>query len=143
MLREVTNTVQYKKPPRRWFTSAYFDLIVWYGNDNNIAGFELCYGKPNNEKALCWLEEKGYSHFKVNNGESEPLNQKMAPVYMTDKIFDKNSVLQIFIKDSKHLDQTVKKYIIEKNITNNFVKLEIEKNSTCKKRKFLKNILTF
>ena len=114
MLREVTREVQHKKPPQRWFTSAYFDLIVWYGAGNKIVGFELCYGKPHNEKALCWMKGKGYTHFKVNDGESEPLKHKMTPVYTADGIFDQDRVARRFIMESGNIDQSVSDYIFEK-----------------------------
>jgi hypothetical protein len=116
MLREVTNAVQHKKPPRRWFTSTYFDLIVWYGVGNQIVGFELCYGKPNKERALCWMDGKGYAHFKVHDGEHEPLKHKMTPVYVADEIFDKDKVCQVFIMESKNIDKDVSDYVIEKII---------------------------
>ena len=44
---------------RRWFFNNYFDLIIWYDNSNQIEGFQLCYDKENNEKALTWLKKNG------------------------------------------------------------------------------------
>ena len=37
---------------RRWIADEYFDLIVWYEDDQTIHGFQLCYDKPGRERAL-------------------------------------------------------------------------------------------
>ena len=42
---------------RRWFTDQDFDLFVWYEDESktNIVGFQLCYNKRGNQKALTWF----------------------------------------------------------------------------------------
>ncbi len=114
MLREVTHAVQYEKPRRRWFTSAYFDLIVWYGRDNDIVGFELCYGKPYTESAFCWLDGKGYAHFTVDDGEHEPFKHKMAPVFVNDEKLDKHGLSRAFFFESLMIDREVRDYVLQK-----------------------------
>ena len=46
---------------RCWITDDYFDLFVWYHADCTIHGFQLCYGKPTNERALTWTRIDGVS----------------------------------------------------------------------------------
>lgn len=42
MLREKEYVRQIKgEPRRRWFYDDFFDLIVWYGTDDSIIGFQL------------------------------------------------------------------------------------------------------
>jgi len=115
MLKEVKNVVQRQgEPRRRWFMSAYFDLIVWYDEGNDISGFELCYGKPTTEKALCWTNQRGYTHHKVDDGELEPLKYKMTPIYVPDGIFEKDAVSEIFLQESQCLEKAVKDYVLGK-----------------------------
>lgn len=69
---------------RRWFSDEYFDLIVWYrderrGDAGDMAGFQLCYDKEGQERALSWRREGGFSHDLVDTGEI-PGRSKMSPV---------------------------------------------------------------
>jgi hypothetical protein len=50
----------------------YFDLIVWYADDGRIHGFQLCYDKRGDERALTWTGEKGFQHHRVDDGDSFP-----------------------------------------------------------------------
>jgi hypothetical protein len=62
----------YGESNRRWISNDYFDLIVWYNPDAGIHGFQLCYGKPTRERALTWIEDRGFSHAEVDSGEQRP-----------------------------------------------------------------------
>jgi len=58
MLTEIRNARQVEGEGfRRWFTDDYFDLIVWYGDQNAMIGFQLCYDKQGKERALTWTVE--------------------------------------------------------------------------------------
>ena len=55
MLAEIRNARQIAGEDfRRWFTDEEFDLIVWYGDDRSLVGFQLCYDKQDRERALTW-----------------------------------------------------------------------------------------
>ena len=71
---------------RRWFSDEYFDLIVWYAREAQadstadvIAGFQLCYDKRGQERALSWRREGGFSHDLIDAGEI-PGQANMSPV---------------------------------------------------------------
>lgn len=69
---------------RRWFSDQYFDLIVWYEDKAQadagvVAGFQLCYDKKGQERALSWRWAAGFSHDLVDSGEV-PGYAKMSPV---------------------------------------------------------------
>ena len=74
MIHEVKRTRQVPGEGfRRWFTDSDFDLIVWYegqDEDGPIAGFQLCYDKQGAERALTWRRATGFSHEKVDDGET-------------------------------------------------------------------------
>ncbi len=57
---------------RRWFFDDNFDLIAWYGRDGTLFGFQLCYDKADDEKALTWFSRRGLSHHQVDTGEESP-----------------------------------------------------------------------
>ena len=71
---------------RRWFSDEYFDLIVWYEGEAQadstadvVSGFQLCYDKPGQERALSWRREGGFSHDLIDAGEI-PGQANMNPV---------------------------------------------------------------
>lgn len=84
---------------RRWFSDQYFDLIVWYEDDSpgDCLGFQLCYDKEGNERALTWTKRHGYSHTKVDDGEN-PFSNKMSPVLVSDGIFERDEIIGKFRK---------------------------------------------
>ena len=105
MLEETRQTRQIAGEPfRRWFSDRIFDLIVWYASDNEIIGFQLCYREGTDEHALTWLQGKGSTHKRIDDGEGRPARSKMTPILVPDGTFDRDSVLALFQKESKSLD---------------------------------------
>lgn len=52
---------------RRYFTSEYFRLWVWYAHDKkSIEGFELLYGGHDDEKEITWMKKGVFSHHRVS-----------------------------------------------------------------------------
>lgn len=101
MLREIPYVRQVAgEPRRRWFQSLGFDLIVWYDDQNRPSGFQLCYGKAQQERALTWNPPSRYSHMAVDNGETHPLRYKGTPILVPDGTFDAASVAQAFLRES-------------------------------------------
>ncbi|MEI6737029.1 MAG: hypothetical protein WCL29_00960 [Pseudomonadota bacterium] len=66
MLTEINNVKQYESNKyRRWFQNEFFDLYVWQqpGNNNGEPlGFQLCYAKNGEQRALRYSPEAGYKH---------------------------------------------------------------------------------
>jgi hypothetical protein len=72
MLVEERNVVQNSdEATRRWLYDKDFDLYIWHNAAGDIVRFELCYDKPQNERALIWDRKSGYAHVKVDDGEEE------------------------------------------------------------------------
>jgi hypothetical protein len=84
-------------PRRRWFRSSTEDLIIWYGVDGSIVGFQLCYDRKETERALTWMKGTGYAHERVDDGEAVGLAHKRTPILIADGVFDKNTVLERFL----------------------------------------------
>jgi hypothetical protein len=72
-LREISRVRQHTDSAlhRRWFTCAQADLYV-FDADGDLRAFELCYGKPHNEKSLFWSVERGFRHGRIDSGENTP-----------------------------------------------------------------------
>lgn len=114
MLTEVPNARQIAgEGVRRWFTDDYFDLIVWYGMDRRLLGFQLCYDKPTRERALTWTSAHGFQHDRVDAGEV-PGHSKMTPIIVADGAFDRDPVAERFRRASGGIDPTVASFVLER-----------------------------
>jgi len=112
MLQEVARARQIPgEPRRRWFTSPALDLIVWYQPNNRILGFQLCYQKDDNEHALTWLKGQGFSHKKVDDGESPGDRFKKTPLLVPDGNVDVPKILTIFEQQSENLDPEIRELV--------------------------------
>ncbi len=113
MLKEIKHVAQ---PPgekkRRWFTSKFFDLFVFYEGDE-IVEFQLSYNKAEDEKMVLWTKSEGFAHQGIDQGE-HPGKIKRAPIIVPDGIFPKSAVIERFIHESKDIDRKVRDFILEK-----------------------------
>jgi len=98
---------------RRWFTDDYFDLIVWYGTEEHPIGFQLCYDKPDHERALTWTRAHGFQHDRVDAGEI-PGHPKMTPIIVADGAFDRDPVAERFRRASAGMDPRIASFVLEK-----------------------------
>ena len=99
--------------PRRWFLDDYFDLIVWYSENSEIHGFQLCYDKSRLERALTWDNAHGYRHHKIDDGEV-PGQQKMSPILVQDGLFDTKKIMKRFVQESENLPGEIRDFVLDK-----------------------------
>jgi hypothetical protein len=88
MLREVIMVSQIPGQPfRRWFTDRKHDLYVWYDDRHKeIIGFQFCYEVDRKEHALTFLNDKGWRHTSVDDGETRKSKKGttiLGPAHMT------------------------------------------------------------
>lgn len=114
MMKEVLNPRQNDEECRRIFVDSYFDLYVWFYENSDIAGFQLCYDKGNFERALTWTKENGYSHMKVDDGEGPNVACKMKPVLVADGVFDNKPIADKFKNESTLVDNAIADFVYEK-----------------------------
>ena len=100
------------EPMCRWFMNTYFDLYVWYTDDVDIYGFQLCYDTNGDQRALTWLASSGYSHLKVD--EIRSYCRMGTPILSQKCIFSKDDMLHRFKNDSKDLETNIVEFIIQK-----------------------------
>lgn len=115
MLREYKHVRQIEgEAPRRWFADKYFDLIVWFDNENHIVGFQLCYDIFQTHRALTWRQETGYSHHRVDDGESRPGKMKASPILVSDGVFDYRKIAEKFKKESQEIETPIAMFVYKK-----------------------------
>ena len=82
---------------RRWFSSPEMDLIVWFGEDGALDGFEFYYDKNLSEHVLIWREGQGFRHLAVDDGETKPaLDYKESPILIPDGKYHSGRIRRLF-----------------------------------------------
>lgn len=115
MLKEAKNVRQIEgEPRRRWFDDEYFDLIVWFDKDDSIWGFQLCYDREKNPRALTWTKKYGYKHTGIDNGEYIWGTSKNAPVLVEDGLFDRGATGKKLAAAAAELPPEIKLFVTQK-----------------------------
>ncbi|MEY2479823.1 MAG: hypothetical protein QOI04_750 [Verrucomicrobiota bacterium] len=115
MLRKEIAKPDHPHEEREWMSDDYFDLIIWHSPDDSVKGFQLCYDKTGEERALTWIAGKGFSHTAVDTGEADPLRNR-APTLSPNGSFPSTLVLGEFEKRASALPVDVRT-LIRKRIT--------------------------
>jgi len=110
MLKETPNTADKNS---RWFSDDYFDLIVWYGDQGKIAGFQLCYDKKWDERAYTWKENQTPIHERIDSGETSPL-KNMSPILVPDGIVPYDELIRRFRKNAAGIDPAIVELVLSK-----------------------------
>ena len=98
---------------RSWMSDDYLDLIVWYEPSNAIHGFQLCYGKPEAERAFTWLKTSGFSHSKIDSGEDAP-EANRTPILLPDPSFSPAELSREFRRRSEPLPKSLRNFVLAK-----------------------------
>jgi hypothetical protein len=98
---------------RRFMRDDDFDLFVWFTEAGEFYGFQLCYDKMGRERALTWLSDRGFSHFAVDSGESNPI-KNCAPMMVADGYMPVETVRAEFSQQSQELDASIRELVISK-----------------------------
>lgn len=112
------------EPKRRWFSDSDLDLIVClepgashsaaaYQPADRIIGFQLCYDKGGTERAVTWHEATGYTHSRVDMGETG-LKSKRTPVLVSESDFDLLKVAELFRQRSAEIERGIFQFVYEK-----------------------------
>lgn len=113
MLKETQVAQKEEKYPRRWFEDDFFELIVWYDAGHIIHGFQLCYPRYRDERALTWRQGSGFNHEKIDDSRvfgSMPATAILVP----DGVFPAEMVIDEFTKRSREIDSEIANFVLEK-----------------------------
>jgi len=111
---EIKGVRQYPgEPVRRWFYGHEMDLTVWFSNDRSITAFQLCYDKTTDHHAITWRKGEGFSHHRVDDGESpDSIGRfKGVPMLMTDGRFDGKRVAEYFAANRAEIPSRIADFV--------------------------------
>jgi hypothetical protein len=112
MLREICDVRQVPgEPKRRWFSDETLDLIVWLDERQEILGFQLCYDKTGNQRALTWRRDGGYSHQRVDDGEWRPGKYKQSPILLADGRCDMTALAAEFSRRAQSIEPAIVAFV--------------------------------
>ena len=115
MLHEFEKVGQIPGCYRRLFTDEYFDLFIWYNKKGGkIIGFQLCYDKDHNFRALTWEPDRGCIHTRIDEGESLAGRPKKTPILVQDGIFDKEKIAENFRRSSTLIESDIADLVFAK-----------------------------
>ncbi|MBI2993900.1 MAG: hypothetical protein HYY48_06965 [Gammaproteobacteria bacterium] len=100
------------EPRRRWFESPQLDLYVWYGGEDEVIQFQICYNKGPGEQALTWSRDGGLSHHAVDDGEGRVFHMKSTPVLSASTEFDSAELRALFEDVARKLEHDLYEFII-------------------------------
>ena len=113
MLKEIKKVRQVSgEPERLWFNSSEMDLIIWQ-EDNSYIGFQLCYDKSSQEKALSWKPSTGLVYEKVDDGESRDGHYKATPILLKNGSYDLKKARSEFISRSAELTNEIRDFVLK------------------------------
>lgn len=113
MLKEIPSCKQIPgEPHRRWFTDSASDLIIWYADNQQILGFQYCYGKTRDEHALTWREGIGFSHNNVDSGDMYGFrSDRLTPILIPDGKMNAPALFEQFTRASAKLESEIIEFI--------------------------------
>ncbi|HZM36946.1 MAG TPA: hypothetical protein VFC18_20985 [Burkholderiales bacterium] len=86
-------------------------MIVWYAADGSFYGFQLCYDRGPFERVLTWMQDKGYAHAKVDDGEAVGLAYKRAPMLVPDGVISPAELLRRFTSIASTLPSDIAHFV--------------------------------
>jgi hypothetical protein len=98
---------------RRWISDDYFDLIVWYEPDERLHGFQLCYDKEGDERAVTWIRGRPIQHNRIDTGDDLPTENR-APVLVAGGTFPADLVRTEFAQRSACLSPFLRRLVLTK-----------------------------
>ncbi|HEY8993826.1 MAG TPA: hypothetical protein VIM71_04020 [Lacunisphaera sp.] len=96
---------------RRWFQGSGLELIVWLDAAAEIEGFQICYhGAGFQEHALTWRQSGGFSHARVDTGDTRP-DKNLTPILVADGEVPWEKLRSEFAADSGMLEPALRDFV--------------------------------
>lgn len=112
-LREVTCGLQQDgKLTKRWFNCQSADLFAWH-DDSVLVRFEFCYNKHRDEHSLRWQNDTGFSHARVDDGETIATS-KSSPILLEEEHIDSDFIFTQFKNLSEKVDNDIRLAVMRK-----------------------------
>lgn len=86
------------------------ELIVWSDSRQAVLGFQLCYDKLREQRAVTWRAADGYTHDRVDDGELSG-RHKQTPILIPAEGFDPGPVVAEFLARSWKIDKRIARFV--------------------------------
>lgn len=80
------------------------------GDDGLPVAFQLAYGKYHDEHAIRWKANRGFTHYRVDDGEHGGMGKEAALLH-PDGAFNAKLVLDQFLALSKEMPQDIVDFV--------------------------------
>lgn len=114
MLYQIKAIQTEKNQYRLWFTDLSHDLFIWVSSDDCPRAFQFCYNKPENEHALLWHQHHGFSHHRIDSGESYEGRYKMSPIMLADGDIEPLKIAADFNNISLDIEPKLANFVYKK-----------------------------
>jgi hypothetical protein len=99
---------------RRWFASPDHDLFVWLGANGQITGFQFCYDKRSDERAITWRRgSRTVEHQRVRAGDELPTRNDAPELVGVDSPPPLGRLLAEFRNGSAKIDVGIRDLVVE------------------------------
>lgn len=87
------------------------ELIVWLDETGRLEGFQICYpGAGQREHALTWREGSGFSHARVDTGDTRP-DKNLTPILVPDGEVPWDRLRADFAAGGAQLEASVRDFV--------------------------------
>lgn len=110
MLRAISDQQQ-TNGRRLWFNDQDHDLFVWLDEQQKPLAFQFSYHTRQDEYCIHWHRQRGFSHDRIDSGDTLDGHYKMTPVLMPDGEFEGQRLAEIFQSVCKDIDAALAQFI--------------------------------
>lgn len=110
MLKEFFGVKQETGLKRRWFEDEGMDLVVWHDEAGAVNGFQILYGHGDSEHALTWRAAGGFSHNRVDQGDTRA-HMKLSPILVPDGVVPWARITTEFAARSAKLEPALRELV--------------------------------
>jgi hypothetical protein len=97
---------------RRWFSSHDLELVFWFDLKDDLSGFQLCYYKDGEQRALTWKRPGGFDHSLVDEGDDSHYPE--TPVLKPDGAVSWDEIAARFQTQAGGLEPTLRQFVRER-----------------------------
>jgi len=114
MLSLITTKAPQQDNRKLWFSDQDNDLFIWLDPQNKLISFQFCYNKTFDEHSISWHQHKGFSHSRIDTGETRDSRYKMTPIMVPDGTFEFKEIAELFHDISQQVDNEYADFIFHK-----------------------------